>query len=49
MCGGFVWDWAYPERRPHTGFLEYKNVYLTVSVVSFDLKKGNIPYKKNKK
>ena len=35
--GNFCMDGlVYPDRRPHTGLLEYKNVYRPVRVVSFD-------------
>ncbi len=31
---------VYPDRRPHTGLMEYKNVYRPASVVSFDQNTG---------
>ncbi|MBQ7838963.1 MAG: DUF4981 domain-containing protein [Lachnospiraceae bacterium] len=33
---------VYPDRRPHTGLLEYKNVYRPVRVEAFDQKKGEL-------
>ena len=33
---------VYPDRTPHTGLLEYKNVYRPVRVVSYDQKNGQI-------
>lgn len=33
---------VYPDRRPHTALLEYKNVYRPVRVVSFDQKEKEI-------
>ena len=33
---------VYPDRTPHTGLLEYKNVYRPVRVVSYDWKNGQI-------
>ena len=39
--GNFCLDGlVYPDRRPHTGLLEYKNVYRPVRVASFDEKNG---------
>ena len=32
----------YPDRTPHTGLLEYKNVYRPVRVVSYDEKTGRL-------
>ncbi len=38
-----VWmDWCTPDRTPHTGLLEYKNVYRPVRVVSYDEKGGRL-------
>ena len=31
---------VYPDRRPHTALLEYKNVYRPARVVSYDSKIG---------
>ncbi len=33
---------VYPDRTPHTGLLEYKNVYRPVRVVSYDEKSGEL-------
>jgi beta-galactosidase len=33
---------VYPDRRPHTGLLEYKNVYRPVRVVSYDEESGKL-------
>lgn len=33
---------VYPDRRPHTGLLEYKNVYRPARVVSYDLESGEL-------
>ena len=33
---------VYPDRRPHTGLLEYKNVYRPARVVSFDQISGRL-------
>lgn len=33
---------VYPDRRPHTGLLEYKNVYRPARVVSFDAVSGRL-------
>ena len=33
---------VYPDRRPHTGLLEYKNVYRPVRVVSYDQESGEL-------
>ena len=33
---------VYPDRTPHTGLLEYKNVYRPVRVVSYDEKTGRL-------
>ena len=39
--GNFCLDGlVYPDRRPHTGLLEYKNVYRPVRVASFDEENG---------
>ena len=41
--GNFCMDGlVYPNRTPHTGLLEYKNVYRPVRVVSYDWKNGQI-------
>ena len=41
--GNFCMDGlVYPDRTPHTGLLEYKNVYRPVRVVSYDWKIGQI-------
>ena len=41
--GNFCMDGlVYPDRTPHTGLLEYKNVYRPVRVVSYDQKNGQI-------
>ena len=41
--GNFCMDGlVYPDRTPHTGLLEYKNVYRPVRVVSYDRKNGQI-------
>ena len=41
--GNFCMDGlVYPDRTPHTGLLEYKNVYRPVRVVSYDWKNGQI-------
>ncbi len=40
-CGNFCCDGlVYPDRRPHTGLLEFKNVYRPARVVSFDAGTG---------
>lgn len=36
---------VYPDRRPHTGLLEYKNVYRPVRVERFDGQKGEITFR----
>ena len=33
---------VYPDRRPHTGLMEYKNVHRPVRVVSYDAKTGEL-------
>lgn len=33
---------VYPDRKPHTGLLEFKNVYRPIRVVSFDQKSGEL-------
>ncbi len=33
---------VYPDRTPHTGLLEYKNVYRPARVASYDLKSGEL-------
>ena len=33
---------VYPDRRPHTGLLEYKNVYRPARVVSYDEESGKL-------
>jgi beta-galactosidase len=39
--GNFCMDGlVYPDRRPHTGLLEYKNVHRPARIVSMDLQKG---------
>ena len=41
--GNFCMDGlVYPDRTPHTGLLEYKNVYRPARVVSYDPKKGTL-------
>lgn len=41
--GNFCMDGlVYPDRTPHTGLLEYKNVYRPVRVRSFDQKRGTL-------
>ena len=41
--GNFCMDGlVYPDRTPHTGLQEYKNVYRPVRVVSYDQKNGQI-------
>lgn len=35
---------VYPDRRPHTGLLEYKNVYRPVRVEQFDVSKREITF-----
>lgn len=41
--GNFCMDGlVYPDRTPHTGLLEYKNVYRPVRVVSYDGKTGRL-------
>ena len=41
--GNFCMDGlVYPDRTPHIGLLEYKNVYRPVRVVSYDQKNGQI-------
>ena len=41
--GNFCMDGlVYPDRTPHTGLLEYKNVYRPVRVVSYDEKTGRL-------
>ena len=44
--GNFCMDGlVYPDRRPHTGLLEYKNVYRPIRVESFDCEKGEIHFR----
>ena len=41
--GNFCMDGlVYPDRTPHTGLLEYKNVYRPVRIVSYDQENGQI-------
>ncbi len=41
--GNFCMDGlVYPDRRPHTGLLEYKNVYRPARVTGFSLEKGQL-------
>ena len=41
--GNFCMDGlVYPDRKPHTGLLEYKNVYRPARVVSYDEKNGKL-------
>ncbi len=41
--GNFCMDGlVYPDRRPHTGLLEYKNVYRPVRVAAFNQEKGEV-------
>ena len=41
--GNFCMDGlVYPDRTPHTGLLEYKNVYRPVRIVSYDQKNGQM-------
>ena len=41
--GNFCTDGlVYPDRKPHTGLLEYKNVYRPARVVSYDEKNGKL-------
>ena len=41
--GNFCMDGlVYPDRTPHTGLLEYKNVYRPVRVISYDEKTGRL-------
>lgn len=41
--GNFCMDGlVYPDRRPHTGLMEYKNVYRPVRVVDYNQKSGNL-------
>ena len=41
--GNFCMDGlVYPDRRPHTGLLEYKNVYRPARVVSYDQESGEL-------
>ncbi len=43
--GNFCMDGlVYPDRRPHTGLMEFKNVNRPVRVVSFDQRKKNLPF-----
>ena len=37
MC---IRDRVYPDRRPHTGLLEFKNVYRPARVVKYDQESG---------
>lgn len=40
--GNFCMDGlVFPDRTPHTGILEYKNVYRPVRVVSYDQETGS--------
>lgn len=44
--GNFCMDGlVYPDRRPHTGLLEFKNVYRPLRVVSWDAKQKRIVFK----
>lgn len=36
---------VYPDRRPHTGLLEYKNVYRPIRVESFDEKEKKVSFR----
>lgn len=41
--GNFCMDGlVYPDRRPHTGIMEYKNVYRPIRVVCYDQEQGNL-------
>lgn len=41
--GNFCMDGlVYPDRTPHTGLLEYKNVYRPVRIVSYDQENGQM-------
>ncbi len=43
--GNFCMDGlVYPDRKPHTGLLEYKNVYRPIRVLSFDQKDKKITF-----
>ncbi len=43
--GNFCMDGlVYPDRRPHTGLLEYKNVYRPARVVSYDENSGELTF-----
>lgn len=43
--GNFCLDGlVYPDRRPHTGILEYKNVYRSARVVSYNEESGEIKF-----
>ena len=43
--GNFCMDGlVYPDRRPHTGLLEYKNVYRPVRVVSYNQQESQITF-----
>ncbi|MDE6712220.1 MAG: DUF4981 domain-containing protein [Lachnospiraceae bacterium] len=43
--GNFCMDGlVYPDRRPHTGLLEYKNVYRPARVVSYNEESGEIKF-----
>jgi len=44
--GNFCMDGlVYPDRRPHTGLLEYKNVYRPIRVESYDCRNGEICFR----
>lgn len=44
--GNFCMDGlVYPDRRPHTGLLEYKNVHRPIRVESYNSKKGEIYFR----
>ena len=44
--GNFCMDGlVYPDRRPHTGLLEYKNVYRPIRVESYDSRNGEICFR----
>ena len=45
--GNFCMDGlVYPDRTPHTGLLEYQNVYRPARVVSFEQESGCLVLKK---
>lgn len=44
--GNFCMDGlVYPDRRPHTGLLEYKNVHRPARVVSYDQESGRLTFR----